>query len=76
MSRIFFDPLLLVLLFLPQPEVLGLHVFDGAAPAAESKLSYCCSASPDPHVSLVSQFSYRVDQPDGLIRTAYNAEVL
>ena len=31
-----FDPQLLVLLYLPQQEVLGLHVFDGAAPAAET----------------------------------------
>ena len=60
-------------LFLLQPKVLCLHVFYGAAPAAESQPSCCCSVCPDPHVSLVSQFSYRVGQPDGLTRTAYHA---
>ena len=41
-------------LFLLQPKVLSLHVFDGAALAAESQPSCCCSVCPDPHVSLVS----------------------
>ena len=45
------DPKLLVLLSLLQPLILCLHVFDGAAPTAESQSSCCC---PDSYVSLVS----------------------
>ena len=51
------------------------HVFDGAALAAESQPACCCSIRPDSYVRLVSQLSYRVRQPDGLTRTAYHAVV-
>ena len=70
------DPELLVLLFLLHPKVLCLHVFDSAAPAADSQPSCCCSVCPDSCGNLVSQLSYRVGQPDGLTRTAYQAVVL
>ena len=70
------DPELLVLFFLMQPEVFRLHVFHGAAPAAESQSACCCSICPDSYVSIVSQLSWSVGQPGGFTRTAYHAKVL
>ena len=58
------DPELLVFLFLLQPEELRFHVFDGAAPTAESQTSCCCS-----------MLSHSVGQTDGLIRAAYHSAV-
>ena len=47
------DPELLVLPFRQQPQGLRLHVFDGAAPAAECQPACCCGICPDSYVSLV-----------------------
>ena len=41
------NPELLDFLLLLQPQVLGFHVFDGAASSAESPPSCCCSVCPD-----------------------------
>ena len=67
---------LYVLLFLLQPKVLCLHVFDCAAPAVESQPACYCSIRPDSHVSFVSHLSFRVSQLDGFTRTAYHAVAL
>ena len=59
------DPELPVVLFLLQPKVLRLHVFDCAAPASESQ-SACSCICTDSHLSFVSKVSYRVGQSDSL----------
>ena len=64
------DPELFVFRCLLQPEVLCFHVFDGSTPAAGSQTSCCCCS-----FSLMSQFTSRVGQSNGLACTVDHTAV-